>query len=161
MDSLAVLPAGRVRSPCALDFTTKIGRSGARPLATTNTPSPKIGVGAVIFELPPSRHNSFPVRGSYPRMKFEALVTSTGPVSVVTIVGVPQDGSSSRSVFQTVFPVAAFRASRKESVCVSHCRITRLFQIIGELAGPHSYVGMSYGPRYQPPPATLPTNLTL
>ena len=35
-----------------------------RPLATTITSSPKIGVGAVIFELPPNRHNSFPVLGS-------------------------------------------------------------------------------------------------
>src|SRR6185503_5652968 len=117
----------------ALGRTTKIGRSGPRPLATTNKPSPKIGVGAVICELPPSRHNSLPVRGSYPRMKFDALVTSTGPFGVAAIVGVPHEGISSRSVFQTVSPVDASSASRKESVCVSHCRMTRLFQMIGEL----------------------------
>ena len=43
---------------------TKIGRSGARPLATTHRSSAAIGVGAVIFELCPSRHSSLPVRGS-------------------------------------------------------------------------------------------------
>ena len=122
---------------------TKIGRSGARPLATTISPSATIGVGAVIFELPPSRHSSLPVRGSYPRMKFDALVTSSGPADVIATVGVPHDGSSSRSVFHTVSPVAALSASTNESACVSHCRMTRSFQMIGELAGPHSNVGMS------------------
>ena len=34
------------------------------PLAITIMSSWNIGVGAVIFELPPSRHNSFPVAGS-------------------------------------------------------------------------------------------------
>src|SRR5437588_144038 len=77
--SLVVLPSGSVRSPRAPGRVTKIGRSGARPLATTNKPSPNTGVGAVIFELPPRRHSSVPVRGSYPRMKFAALVTSSGP----------------------------------------------------------------------------------
>ena len=61
---LAVAPPGSVRSPRAPGRTAKIGRSGARPLATTYMPSAAIGVGAVIFELPPSRHNSVPVRGS-------------------------------------------------------------------------------------------------
>ena len=122
---------------------TKIGRSGARPLATTNRSSVATGVGAVSFELCPSLHNSLPVRGSYPRMKFDALVTSSGPADVIATVGVPQDGSSWRSVFHTVSPVSAFSASRNESACVSHWRMTRPFQMIGELAGPHSYVGMS------------------
>ena len=63
---------------------------------------------------------------------------SSGPAGVVTTVGVPHDGSSSRSVFQTVSPVAASSASRNESACVSHWTITRPFQMIGELAGPHS-----------------------
>ena len=76
-------------------------------------------------------------------MKFDALVTSSGPAVVVTMVGVPHDGNSCRSVFHTVSPVSAFSASRNESVCVSHCTITRSFQMIGELAGPHSYDGMS------------------
>ena len=62
--SLLVLPAASVTSPRASGFTTKIGRSGPRPLATTNTPSSKIGVGAVILELPPRRHSSLPVFGS-------------------------------------------------------------------------------------------------
>jgi hypothetical protein len=76
-------------------------------------------------------------------MKFDALVTSTGPAEVCATVGVPHEGISSRSVFHTVFPVAASSASRNESACVSHWRMTRLFQMTGELAGPHSYVGMS------------------
>src|SRR5258708_39218853 len=132
-----------------------MGRSGPRPLTTTKTPLAKIGVGAVIFELRPSRHSSFPVRGSYPRIKFDALATSTGPVSVIATVGVPQDGSSSRSVFHTVLPVAASKARRNESVWVSHWRITSPFQRIGELAGPHSYVGMSYAPRSMRPRSTF------
>ncbi len=118
--SLLVFPSGNVRSPRALGRTTKIGRSGPRPLATTKRSSAKIGVGAVIFELRPSRHSSLPVRGSYPRMKFEALVTSSGPAAVIATVGVPHEGNSSRSVFQTVLPVAASSASRNESACVSH-----------------------------------------
>src|SRR4030095_11584026 len=101
----------------------KIGALGHGRLPTTKRPSAKIGVGAVILELRPSRHNSLPVRGSYPRMKFDAFVTSSGPADVFTTVGVPHEGSSSRSVFQTVLPVAASRASRNESVCVSHCTI--------------------------------------
>src|SRR5437870_3960326 len=136
--SLFVLPSGKVRSPRAFCRTTKIGRSGPRPLATTNRSSAKMGVGAVIFELRPSRHSSLPVRGSYPRMKLDAFVTSCGPADVVTTVGVAHDGSSSRSVFHTVLPVLASRARMNESVCVSHWRMTRSFQIIGELAGPHS-----------------------
>ena len=54
------------------------------------------------------------------------------------IVGVPQDGSSSRSTRQTVFPVAASMASTKSSPCVSHCTYTRPSCRIGELAEPHS-----------------------
>jgi hypothetical protein len=49
-------------------LTAKIGRSGARPLAMMTRPLAAKGVGAVIFELPPSFHNSLPVRGSYARM---------------------------------------------------------------------------------------------
>src|SRR6185436_17247958 len=108
--SLLVFPSGNVRSPRAPALTTKIGRSGPRPLTTTNKSSAKIGVGAVIFELRPSRHNSLPVRGSYPRIKLEAFATSSGPADVVAIVGVPHEGSSSRTVFQTVLPVFASSA---------------------------------------------------
>ena len=61
---LVVAPFASVKSPRAPALIAKIGRSGARPLATMISPSLKIGVGAVIFELPPSRHNSLPVRGS-------------------------------------------------------------------------------------------------
>src|ERR1044072_191462 len=118
--SLLVFPSARVTSPRALGRTTKIGRSGPRPLTTTIRSSEMIGVGAVIFELRPRRHNSLPLRGSYPRMKFEALATSCSPAEVGITVGVPQDGNSSRSVFQTVLPVAASNASKKESACVSH-----------------------------------------
>src|SRR4029453_4202652 len=99
--SLFVLPAWSVTSPRASGRTTKMGRSGRRPLAMTKTPSAKSGVGAVIFELPPRPHRSFPVAGSSPRMKFDALVTSCGPAGVTATVGVPQDGSSSRAVFHT------------------------------------------------------------
>src|SRR6188474_1163961 len=60
--SLLVFPSGNVRSPRAPAFITKIGRSGPRPLTTTSMSSAKIGVGAVILELRPSRHNSLPVR---------------------------------------------------------------------------------------------------
>src|SRR4029453_18177252 len=120
-DSLLVLPSGSVRSPRAPARTTKIGRSGARPLATTNMSSEATGVGAVIFELGPTRHSSLPLRGSYPRMKLDALVTSSAPADVVATVGVPHDGSSSRSVFQTISPVSALSAGRNESalVCAS------------------------------------------
>ena len=62
--SLLVSPFGSVRSPRAPGRTANTGRSGARPLATMCRPSAKIGVGAVIFELPPSLHSSLPVVGS-------------------------------------------------------------------------------------------------
>ena len=65
-------------------------------------------------------------------------VLKVSPAGVVTTVGVPHEGNSSRSVFQTVSPVSASSASRNESACVSHCMITSPFQMIGELAGPHS-----------------------
>ena len=55
---------------------------------------------------------------------------SSGPAGVVTIVGVPHDGSSLRSVFHTVSPVSALSASENESACVSHCTMTRPFQTI-------------------------------
>src|SRR6187455_2293540 len=139
----SVAPPASVKSPRAPGRTANTGRSGARPLATMCRPFAKIGVGAVIFELPPRCHSSRPVLGSYPRTKFDAFVISSGPALVFTIVGVPHDGSSCRSVFQTVAPVSALSASRNESVCVSHCTITRPFQTIGELAGPHSYDGRS------------------
>ena len=57
-------PAASVMSPCAPGRIAKIGRSGARPLATMMTSRVKTGVGAVIFELPPSRQRSAPVSGS-------------------------------------------------------------------------------------------------
>src|SRR5262245_48502796 len=117
-------------------------------------PSAKIGVGAVIFDEPPSRHNSRPVSASYPRMKFDALVTSSGPVEARATVGLPHDGISSRDVFHTISPVSACSAITNESACVSHCRMTRPFQMIGELAGPHSYVGMSYAPMSTRPIST-------
>jgi hypothetical protein len=50
-------------SPDAPARMTKIGASGRRPLATTIKSPENTGVGAVIFELPPSRHNSLPVSG--------------------------------------------------------------------------------------------------
>src|SRR6185369_17765340 len=84
----AVAPSARVRSPRAPGRTANTGRSGARPLATMCRPLAKIGVGAVIFELPPRCHSSRPVLGSYPRTKFDAFVTSSGPAGVLTIVGV-------------------------------------------------------------------------
>jgi hypothetical protein len=87
-------------------------------------------------------------------MKFDALVTSSSPAAVVTTVGVPHDGSSSRSVFHTVRPVAASSASTNESACVSHCSSTSPFQMIGELAGPHSYEGTSYAPMSTRPRST-------
>src|SRR6188768_3436158 len=98
IDRLRVSPSRSVRSPRDPERMTKIGRSGARPLATTKSVSVTTGVGAVIFELWPSFHNSLPVRGSYPRMKFDAFVMSSGPADVIATVGVPHDGSSLRSV---------------------------------------------------------------
>src|SRR4051812_1433462 len=106
--ALDVLPAGNVMSPRAPGRMTKIGFSSRRPLAMRIRSSVNTGVGAVIFEVPPSRHNSVPVAGSFPRMKLAPLVTSSGArpgrVDRYT-VGVPHDGSSSRVVFQTVSPV--------------------------------------------------------
>ena len=57
-------PPASVMSPGAPGRIAKIGRSGARPLATRISPPAAIGVGAVIFELPPSRQSSLPVSGS-------------------------------------------------------------------------------------------------
>jgi hypothetical protein len=76
-------------------------------------------------------------------MKFEALVTSSGPSGPSTTVGVPHDGSSSRAVFHTTSPESESRAMMNDSPCVSHWRKTRPFQMMGELAGPHSNDGMS------------------
>src|SRR5262245_20050145 len=92
-------------------------------------------------------------------MKLEAFVTSCGPDAVTATVGVPHDGSSSRDVFHTVSPVSAFSASRNESACVSHWTMTRPFQMIGELAGPHSNVGMSYAPMFTRPRSTFQRNV--
>src|SRR6187397_2289794 len=97
---LVPAPAAGVMSPLPPGLIAKMGRSGARPLATMTRFLANVGVGAVIFELPPRCHFSAPVSGSYPRMKFEALVTSSGaPCSGRKIVGVPHDGSSLRIVF--------------------------------------------------------------
>src|ERR1041384_426776 len=92
-------------------------------------------------------------------MKFEALAISSSPFEVVATVGVPHEGISSRFVFQTALPVLASKAMMNESVCVSHWTITRFFQMIGELAGPHSYVGMSYAPMSTRPIFTFHRNL--
>jgi hypothetical protein len=88
-------------------------------------------------------------------MKFDALVTSSGPAAVTATVGVPHEGSSRRSVFHTVSPVLSSSATMNESACVSHWRMTRPFQMIGELAGPHSKVGMSYAPMLTRPRSTF------
>src|SRR5260370_16058856 len=88
-------------------------------------------------------------------MKFDALVTSSGPAAVTATVGVPHEGSSRRSVFQTVSPVLSSSARMNESACVSHWRMTRPFQMIGELAGPHSTVGMLYAPMLTRPRSTF------
>src|ERR671912_823771 len=152
--ALLAWPFPSVMSPRAPGRTAYSGFSGLRPLVTMMTPPPMTGVGAVIFELPPSRHSSAPVRTSYPRMNVEPFVTSSGPDAAVTTVGVPHDGSSSRAVFHTVSPVRASSASTKASVWVSHCSNTRSFEMMGELAGPHSYDGMSYAPMSTRPRST-------
>src|ERR1044072_9185723 len=92
-------------------------------------------------------------------MKFEALATSSSPYEVVATVGVPHEGISSRLVFQTALPVFASKAMMNESACVSHWTITRSFQMMGELAGPHSYVGMSYAPMSTRPMFTFHKSL--
>src|SRR6266436_4019824 len=125
-------------SPTPPPRIAKMGASGRRPLATTIRSPDQIGVGAVIFELPPKRHNSLPDIGSYPRMKLEPLVTSSVRDLPGKIVGVPQDGNSSRSVFQTVLPDFRSNAMRNDLFCWSHCTITRSRYRIGELAVPHS-----------------------
>src|SRR4029450_9245569 len=94
-------------------------------------------------------------------MKFDALVTSSGPAAVIATVGVPHDGNSSRGVFQIVLPVSMSRGGTEGSACVSHCRTTSPFQMIGELAGPHSYVGMSYAPISTRPGSTCHNGLPL
>src|SRR5215217_3286410 len=94
-------------------------------------------------------------------MKFEAFAMSSSPFEVLATVGVPHEGISSRLVFQAARPVSALKAIMNESVCVSHCSITRSFQMIGELAGPHSYVGMSYAPRSRRPRSTFQRGLPL
>jgi hypothetical protein len=48
-------------SPRAPGFSTKIGAFGRRPLITTIRSPSKTGVGAVMFELRPSRDSSLPV----------------------------------------------------------------------------------------------------
>src|SRR3954470_4875702 len=87
-------------------------------------------------------------------MNFEALVTSTGPADVAATVGVPHDGSSSRSVFHTVSPVSALSAIRNDSASVSHWTLAMPVQITGEPAGPPSSLGMSYAPTVPLPSST-------
>ena len=53
-------------------------------------------------------------------MKFEAFVIISALPLPLKTVGVPQDGSSFRTDFQTVPPVFMFAASRNDSFCVSH-----------------------------------------
>src|ERR1043165_5202125 len=92
-------------------------------------------------------------------MKFDAFATSSSPFDVGATVGVPHEGISSRFVFHTARPVSALKAMMNESVCVSHWRITRSFQMIGELAGHHSYVGMPQAPMSTLPRFTFHKNL--
>ena len=54
------------------------------------------------------------------------------------IAGVDHDGISSREVRQTSLPVSTSNAARNEFFWMSHCTITSLFQMIGELPTPHS-----------------------
>jgi hypothetical protein len=82
-------------------------------------------------------------------------VTSSSPADVDTTVGVPHDGSSWRSAFQITLPVCASSARTNESACVSTWMNTMSFQMIGELAGPHSYEGMSYAPMSTRPISTF------
>src|SRR3954452_5444880 len=88
-------------------------------------------------------------------MNLAALVISSARSPIVTTVGVHHEGSSSPSVFHTTSPVAASSAITNESACVSHCSRTSPFQTIGELAGPHSYDGMSYAPILTRPRSTF------
>src|ERR1044072_855969 len=94
-------------------------------------------------------------------MRCGAFAMSSSPFVVVATVGVPHEGISSRLVFQTALPFSALKAMMNESVCVSHWSITRSFQMMGELAGPHSYVGMSYAPRSRRPRSTFHKGLPL
>ncbi len=71
-------------------------------------------------------------------MNFVACVTSSACPSCSTTVGVAQEGISSRAVRQTGLPVSTSNAAMNESFWMSHCTITRSFQMIGELATPHS-----------------------
>jgi hypothetical protein len=52
--------------PIAPALIAKIGASGPRPLQTIIISPKYTGVGAVILELPPKRHNSTPISGLYP-----------------------------------------------------------------------------------------------
>jgi len=73
-------------------------------------------------------------------MKFGAFVTSSaasGPAPGNTF-GVDHEGCSSRGVFQATSPFERRSAIRNEPFCWSHCTMTRSFQMIGELALPHS-----------------------
>ena len=58
-------------------------------------------------------------------MKFDAFVTISGLAPAVYTVGVPQDGSSFRSVFHSVRPVFRSSAIRNDASCVSHWTMTR------------------------------------
>ena len=59
------IPLTRNDLACGIEISCRsYGASGLRPLATTIRSSANMGVGAVIFELPPSRHSSLPVSGS-------------------------------------------------------------------------------------------------
>ena len=76
-----------------------MGASGRRPLATSIRSPAKIGVGAVILELPPSRQSSFPVSGIVAADEVRGVGHQLRPaICRAKIVGVPQDGNSSRSV---------------------------------------------------------------
>ncbi|MEN9576427.1 MAG: hypothetical protein RL514_4282 [Verrucomicrobiota bacterium] len=55
-----------------------------------------------------------------PKVKLEPLVTSSARALPGYTVGVPQEGSSSRDAFHTVWPLFKSTAIRKEPFCWSH-----------------------------------------
>ena len=65
-------------------------------------------------------------------------VTSSVWPSISMTVGVPHDGISSRLVRHACLPVCTSNAATNEFCWMSHWTMTRFFQMIGELAAPHS-----------------------
>ena len=67
----------------------------------------------------------YPTYSTHPYSTTDYITSTRHISSVLSTLGVPHDGSSSRSARHTVCPSSMSSAYRKSAFCVSHCTMTR------------------------------------